>query len=53
LVALSGVMKSPGFTWADAGLMEIPTTSSNAITVPMHQLFHSIVRFIIIPSFGN
>src|SRR5271163_1782308 len=48
LEALSGVMKSPGFTCADAGVFEIATASTNAARVSRRQLPSPIARFMMI-----
>src|ERR1039458_8724366 len=50
LYELSGVMKSPGFTWADTGALVIPTKSIKAVRTPPHQAPHPIARFILPPS---
>src|ERR1017187_4218092 len=53
LYELSGVMKSPGFTWADTGALVIPTTIIKAVRTPPHQAPHPIARFMLPPCFGK
>src|SRR5271167_4888149 len=49
LYELSGVMKSPGLTCADAGALVIPTISIKAVRTPPHHAPHPIVRFMLPP----
>src|SRR5258708_1173164 len=49
LYALSGVMKSPGLTCADAGALKNPTMIASAVRIPMHCAPHLNARFISAP----